>query len=60
MSRVTQQTREEKIAMYMKLTKWELVEMLVSANDAASTHPSPVWTGPTTWNDAPFTVGKWD
>lgn len=28
------QTRDEKIAMYMKLTKQEIVEMLVNANEA--------------------------
>lgn len=30
---VIQQTRDEKIAMYMKLTKRELAEMLANAND---------------------------
>ena len=33
MIRVIPQTREEKIAMYMKLTKRELAEMLASANE---------------------------
>ena len=33
---VVEQTREEKMAMYMKLTKRELVEMLFNANDMLS------------------------
>ena len=31
---VIEQTRDEKIAMYMKLTKRELAEMFASANEA--------------------------
>lgn len=31
---VIEQTREEKIAMYMKMTKREIAEMLTNANDA--------------------------
>ena len=31
---VIPQTRDEKIAMYMKLTKREIAEMLVNSNDA--------------------------
>ncbi len=34
MVRVIKQTRDEKIAMYMKLTKRELVERLVNSNEA--------------------------
>ena len=36
MIQVIPQTRDEKIAMYMKLTKRELAAMLVSANDAVN------------------------
>ena len=31
---VLEQTREEKIIMYMKSTKRELIEMLINANEA--------------------------
>ena len=34
MMQVVQQTRDEKIAMYMKLTKRELAEMLIASNEA--------------------------
>ncbi len=34
MTQVVKQTRDEKIAMYMKLTKWELAERLVNSNEA--------------------------
>ncbi len=34
MMHVIEQTREEKIAMYLKLTKRELAGMLINANDA--------------------------
>ena len=34
MHSVVEQTRDEKIAMYMKSTKTELAEMLVGCNDA--------------------------
>ena len=34
MMQLVEQTRDEKMAMYMKLTKRELAEMLVNANDA--------------------------
>ena len=34
MMQVIEQTRNEKLAMYMKLTRRELAEMLVNANDA--------------------------
>ncbi len=34
MSKVIRQTRDEKIARYMKLTKRELVERLVNSNEA--------------------------
>ena len=33
MLQVVEQTRDEKIAMYMKITKRELAEMLVNCND---------------------------
>lgn len=36
MMRVMPQTRDEKLAMYMKLTKRELAEMLVGCNDGLS------------------------
>ena len=54
---VIEQTREEKVAVYLKLTKRELAEMLVNANDAMAVlsalppEPSssdPTW-GATTW-----------
>ena len=34
MTQVIKQTRDEKIAKYMKLTKRELVERLVNSNEA--------------------------
>jgi hypothetical protein len=34
MTQVVEQTRDEKIAKYMKLTKRELVERLVNSNEA--------------------------
>lgn len=34
MMSVIEQTRDDKIAMYLKLTKRELAEMLVNANEA--------------------------
>ena len=34
MSKEIKQTRDEKTAMYLKLTKRELVELLVNANEA--------------------------
>ena len=36
MLQIIEQTREEKIAMYMKLTKRELAEMLINCNDMLS------------------------
>lgn len=33
MVQIVEQTHEEKLAMYMKLSKKELVEMLISCND---------------------------
>ena len=39
MMHVIKQTRDEKIAMYMKLTKRELAEMLVNSNEAISLIP---------------------
>ena len=34
MMRIIEQTRDEKIAMYMKLTKREIAEMLVNSSEA--------------------------
>ncbi len=34
MTQVVEQTRDEKIAKYMKLTKRELVERLINTNEA--------------------------
>ncbi len=42
MMRLLEQTREEKIKMYMKLTKRELAEMLANANKALEGKPL-VW-----------------
>ncbi len=65
MMQVIPQTRDEKIAMYMKLTKRELAEMLVASNEAVGalsqnhpwqiTIPAPTPTPPypyvgTTWS----------
>ena len=36
MLQIIQQTREERIAMYMKMTKREIVEMLLNNQDAVS------------------------
>jgi len=54
MFQIVEQTHEEKIAMYMKLTKAQLAEMLVNCNIAlAAAYPSPL-AGPsltkTTWS----------
>ena len=46
MMHIIPQTRDEKIAMYMKLTKRELVEMLVNSNgvlDKLSQAQKPIW-----------------
>ena len=43
-----EQMRDEKMAMYMKLTKCELAEMLVNCNDALAVFlvsPEPVALG---------------
>ena len=57
MFRVIEQTHDEKIEMYMKLTKRELATMLANANDAIDllqkqdwVSPPPVipWVGPNT------------
>ena len=45
MLQVIPQTRDEKIAMYLKLTKRELAEMLVSANEVPATITQP-WSPP--------------
>ncbi len=37
--RLIEQTRDEKVTMYMKLTKRELVEMLVNVNKALEGRP---------------------
>ncbi len=39
MIQVIPQTRDEKIAMYLKLTKRELAEMLTAANEALAAVP---------------------
>ena len=39
MMHIIEQTRDEKIAMYMKLTKRELSEMLINCNDALKMLP---------------------
>lgn len=47
MLQVIEQTREEKIAMYMKLKKREIAEMLANANDAIDMlqkSRSSIWT----------------
>ena len=72
MIQVIPQTRDEKIAMYMKLTKRELAEMLAGANehvDRLSRQPAQ-WYPPlppkyilqpmtvtTTWPPTPNTCG---
>ena len=43
MVQVIEQTREEKIAMYLKLTKQELAEMLTTANDAIGSGRLSAW-----------------
>jgi hypothetical protein len=42
MYKIVRQTREEKLAMYMKLRKKELAEMLISANDAIDNLTKPL------------------
>ena len=42
MVQVIEQTHEEKMAMYMKLTKKELAEMLISANNHLNMNPPKV------------------
>jgi len=42
MMHIIPQTRDEKVIMYMKLTKRELVEMLINANKALD---SKGWAG---------------
>ncbi|MEE8607232.1 MAG: hypothetical protein V3S55_06500 [Nitrospiraceae bacterium] len=64
MIQVIPQTRDEKIAMYLKLTKRELAEMLVGANEAVSllsgqqqwqiTIPDQTYSPP-----APITTTTW-
>ncbi len=46
--RLIEQTRDEKVTMYMKLTKRELVEMLVNANKALEGRPIA-------WEVVPYT-----
>ena len=68
---VIPQTRDEKIAMYMKLTKREIAEMLVNSSEAldnalagyrAGVSQSPEnWTASppsgTTWQSEPISIG---
>ncbi len=49
MMRLIEQTRDEKVTMYMKLTKRELAEMLANANKALEGRPSP-------WEIVPYST----
>lgn len=58
MMRLIEQTRDEKVTMYMKLTKRELIEMLINANAALEQRPLqtewveglfPCTIGPNPW-----------
>ncbi len=72
MLRVIQQTREEKVAMYLQMTKRELAEMLTTANDAIavlSERPSDDVPWPPgvlaprtniTFAPAVWTIGTWN
>ena len=40
MMSIIQQTRDEKMAIYMKLTRRELAEMLINCNEALQARPS--------------------
>jgi hypothetical protein len=50
MIQVVEQTRDEKVAMYMKRTKRELAEMLVNANEALASRQPSVEFVPTIWS----------
>ncbi len=56
MMRLLHQTRDEKITMYMKLTKLELIEMLINANKALD---SRSWLGAewSKFDEIPCSVG---
>ncbi|MCH7570374.1 MAG: hypothetical protein IH919_07395 [Deltaproteobacteria bacterium] len=60
MMHLIEQTHDEKIAMYLKLTKRELAEMLVTANVALRSlpDPTPEWKG--TVINSPFTTWRDD
>jgi hypothetical protein len=52
------QTRDEKVAMYMKLTKRELVEMLVNWCEAGEKSlPPPISIVPNPGTDGTVTLG---
>ena len=56
MIQVIPQTRDEKIAMYLKLTKRELAEMLTSANEHLDRLPQqPQWQTTIPWETCPAT-----
>lgn len=61
MMQVIQQTRDEKIAMYMKLNKRELAEMLVNCNELISKfgHSAPQWVdiAPNVTPNGTLTIG---
>ena len=44
MMHIIEQTHDEKVAMYMKMRKSELAEMLVNANDAIHILAPKKWT----------------
>ena len=66
MFRIIAQSRDEKIAMYMKLTKRGLAEMLVNANEALALHQNGLATVQpnigvsTTWGYGAHTNGVRD
>ena len=60
MMQILPQTRDEKIAMYMRQTKRELAEMLVTANEHLDRVPSPTgWLPPLPWGPARRGVTCW-
>ena len=62
MIQVIPQTRDEKIAMYMKLTRRELAEMLVASNEAvhalSQNHPWQI-TIPAEPATPPYPTIRW-
>ena len=56
---VIPQTRDEKIAMYMKLTKRELAEMLANANQALQQQWQTIAPQQTYTPPAPMTTTTW-